>query len=134
MGESFESWECRLDSCSVALNAVTKNTYLLIVASDPRVGKFEEIPLMAVLTLPEPAMLAYNIDQCRLHFAEVGALSVLKRKCGYVIHQWSAHSDSLAPAGRAKTSSMMCRMTTMRQSEIGTQYSMYSFVYCTLPP
>lgn len=47
MGESFESWECRLDSCSVALNAVTKNTYLLIVASDPRVGKFEEIPLMA---------------------------------------------------------------------------------------
>jgi hypothetical protein len=39
LGESFESWECRLDSCSVALNAVTKNTYLMIVASDPRVGE-----------------------------------------------------------------------------------------------
>lgn len=65
--EQFVGFETSFDGCAVVLEPLTKNTYLLVVATDPRV---------------HPAMIKYNIGQCQLHFAEVGTQKHFTRKCG----------------------------------------------------
>jgi Ras-related GTP-binding protein A/B len=37
--EEFSGFESKFDGCTVVLEPLTKNTYVLIVANDPRVGK-----------------------------------------------------------------------------------------------
>ena len=37
-GEAFTGFEARFDECTAVLEPLTQNTFILIVAADPRVG------------------------------------------------------------------------------------------------
>jgi len=39
-GEEFTGFESKFDGCCVVMEPLTRNTYVLVVASDPRVGTF----------------------------------------------------------------------------------------------
>ncbi|CAD6587425.1 MAG: GTP-binding protein gtr1 [Tremellales sp. Tagirdzhanova-0007] len=70
-GERFFGFESKFDECTVVLEPMTTNTFLLLVSVDPRI---------------ETAMLQYNLHQAQLHISEFGSKSVLDRKCGLCRH------------------------------------------------
>ena len=39
-GEAFTGFEAKFDECTVVLEPLTQNTFILIVAADPRVGEY----------------------------------------------------------------------------------------------
>jgi len=63
--EPFVNWEMRLPQACIALDALTPNTYLMLVSTEPWV---------------EPHLLMLNIDQARSHFDEL-AKPVVKTRC-----------------------------------------------------
>lgn len=66
IGEEFASFETRFDGCTVVVEPLTRNTYMLIVSADPAV---------------ESAMLSYNIRHAQLHFSEFHNRVEVRRKC-----------------------------------------------------
>ncbi|WWD20577.1 hypothetical protein CI109_105053 [Kwoniella shandongensis] len=69
--EQYQGFEAKFDGCTVVLEPLTRNTYILIVSSDPRI---------------ETGALLFNIHQAQNHMSEFGARSVLERKCGLCRH------------------------------------------------
>ncbi|EIW69853.1 Gtr1/RagA G protein Gtr1 [Tremella mesenterica] len=66
IGETFSSFESKFDDCTVVLEPLTRNTFILIVSVDPRI---------------ESAMLTYNIYHAQVHFADFSNRDGVKRKC-----------------------------------------------------
>lgn len=66
-GEQFVGFESTFDGVTVVLECLTKNTFILVVTTDPRV---------------HVGFIKYNIHEAQLHFAEFGAMSDFTRKCG----------------------------------------------------
>ncbi|ORX41120.1 Gtr1/RagA G protein conserved region-domain-containing protein [Kockovaella imperatae] len=66
-GESFTGFEAKFDDCTVVLEPLTQNQFVLVVAADPIV---------------ESALIQYNIYHSQSHLAEFARKSVLDRKCG----------------------------------------------------
>lgn len=60
-GEAFANWEARFKNASMAMDVLTANTCLMLIASEPWV---------------EPALLMYNIREARKHFEELQGTSV----------------------------------------------------------
>jgi Ras-related GTP-binding protein A/B len=80
--EEFTGFEAKFDGCCVVMEPLTKNTYVLVVSSDPRVGKFSS-PLYGLeLTSAETAMIQHNIYHAQVHMGEFSTKNVLDRKCG----------------------------------------------------
>lgn len=65
-GEQFVGFESHFDEITAVLEPLTKNTFILIVCTDPRA---------------QTAMVKYNIHQSQLHIAEVGTQQTMQRKC-----------------------------------------------------
>lgn len=65
--EEFTGFEAKFDGCCVVMEPLTKNTYVLVVSSDPRV---------------ETAMIQHNIYHAQVHMGEFSTKNVLDRKCG----------------------------------------------------
>ncbi|KAK1922974.1 Gtr1/RagA G protein conserved region-domain-containing protein [Papiliotrema laurentii] len=65
-GEAFMGFEAKFDDCTVVLEPLTTNTFILIVAADPRV---------------EIALLQYNIYNAQPHMADFARRTMLDRKC-----------------------------------------------------
>ncbi|ORY29647.1 Gtr1/RagA G protein conserved region-domain-containing protein [Naematelia encephala] len=66
-GEQFLGFESKFDECTVVLEPMTRNTFILIVSVDPRV---------------ETALMQYNIVNAQIHLSEFAGKIVLDRKCG----------------------------------------------------
>lgn len=46
-GEEFTGFESKFDGCCVVMEPLTRNTYVLVVASDPRVGTYRPSQLQS---------------------------------------------------------------------------------------
>ena len=80
--EEFTGFEAKFDGCCVVMEPLTKNTYVLVVSSDPRVGKISS-PLFGLeLRSAETAMIQHNIYHAQVHMGEFSTKNVLDRKCG----------------------------------------------------
>ncbi|KAL7422705.1 GTP-binding protein gtr1 [Cryptotrichosporon argae] len=86
-GEQFFGFETKFEECTVVLEPLTKNTFIMLVSTDPRI---------------EPAMLQYLIHNAQLHFVEIGTLTEIARKCGICRTSgeiaYSGDDDANAPA------------------------------------
>lgn len=65
----------------MAMDVLTSNTCLMLVASEPWVGECVVShglthPAYAVVPVTEPALLMFNIRQARKHFEELQGTSV----------------------------------------------------------
>jgi len=80
--EEFTGFEAKFDGCCVVMEPLTKNTYVLVVSSDPRVGKSFSLSHRLELTLAETAMIQHNIYHAQVHMGEFSTKNVLDRKCG----------------------------------------------------
>ncbi|WOO78773.1 Ras-related GTP-binding protein A [Vanrija pseudolonga] len=66
-GEQFLGFEADFDGCVVVLEPLTRNTFMLVITTDPRLTA---------------SMVKYNISQSTIHFVEVGlTVSTFHRKC-----------------------------------------------------
>ncbi|WVN89649.1 uncharacterized protein L203_104879 [Cryptococcus depauperatus CBS 7841] len=65
--EQYQGFEAKFDDCTIVLEPMTRNTFVLLISIDPRI---------------ETAAMLYNINQARNHLAEFGAKIRLERKCG----------------------------------------------------
>jgi Ras-related GTP-binding protein A/B len=66
-GEVFVGFESQFDGLTVVLEPLTKNTFVLLVSTDPR---------------SHVAMIKYNVHMAQLHFAEIATMNKFHRKCG----------------------------------------------------
>lgn len=75
-GEEFAGFETSFDGVSVVLEPMTRNTFVLVVVVDPRVGKWSR-------GQPNPVtgLIKYNIHAAQAHFVEVGSVTDFQRKC-----------------------------------------------------
>jgi Ras-related GTP-binding protein A/B len=80
--EEFTGFEAKFDGCCVVMEPLTKNTYVLVVSSDPRVGASFSLLHRPELTLAETAMIQHNIYHAQVHMGEFSTKNVLDRKCG----------------------------------------------------
>jgi hypothetical protein len=80
--EEITGFEAKFDGCCVVMEPLTKNTYVLVVSSDPRVGKSFSSLHRLELTLAETAMIQHNIYHAQVHMGEFSTKNVLDRKCG----------------------------------------------------
>ncbi|OWZ59610.1 Gtr1/RagA G protein Gtr1 [Cryptococcus neoformans c45] len=66
--ERYQGFQAKFDACTVVLEPLSRNTYILLVSKDPRI---------------ETGAMLYNIHRAQAHVAEFGAGKiVLERKCG----------------------------------------------------
>ncbi|TYJ55622.1 hypothetical protein B9479_003654 [Cryptococcus floricola] len=65
--EQYQGFECKFEDCTVVLEPLTRNTFILLISTDPRT---------------EPGLMLYNIHQAQGHMAEFGGRMSLGRKCG----------------------------------------------------
>lgn len=66
--ERYQGFQAKFDACTVVLEPLSRNTYILLVSNDPRI---------------ETGAMLYNIHRAQAHVAEFGAGKiVLERKCG----------------------------------------------------
>ncbi|WVQ95527.1 hypothetical protein IAU59_002624 [Kwoniella sp. CBS 9459] len=65
--EQYHGFEAKFDDCTVVLEPLTRNTYVLLVSVDPRA---------------ETGALVYNVHQASPHMAEFATKHSLSQKCG----------------------------------------------------
>jgi hypothetical protein len=81
-GEAFANWEARFKNATMAMDVLTSNTCLMLVASEPWVGEcicvHSEVFIAHLYSTAnaEPALLMFNIRQARKHFEELQGTSV----------------------------------------------------------
>jgi Ras-related GTP-binding protein A/B len=66
-GETFVGFESQFDGITIVLEPLTRNTFVLVVSTDPR---------------SQVAMIKYNVQSSQLHFAEIATHTKFQRKCG----------------------------------------------------
>jgi hypothetical protein len=76
--EKFSGFESKFDGCCIVMEHFTTNTYILVVARDPRVGTFWSLDTLT----SETAMIQHNLYHAQAHLGEFSAQLPLKRKCG----------------------------------------------------
>ena len=90
-GETWLGFESTFDNCRVVVEPMTKNTFGLVISTDPRIG--ESLLALAssgwripprTLTGAETGLLQYNMNMARPHIADFSQKSLLERKCSYV--------------------------------------------------
>lgn len=75
-------FEAKFDECTVVLEPLTQNTFVLVVAADPRVGE-SSVWWSSELAdhLVETALIQYNIYNSQPHMADFAKRNNLERKC-----------------------------------------------------
>lgn len=86
-GEQFYGFDAQFDGVTVVLEPMTRNTFAMVVGVDPRVGAYNQLTLVQGLAdATESGLVKYNMNQARLHLAEVGSHTTMTRKCGVCEH------------------------------------------------
>lgn len=94
-GEQWFGFEATFDDCRVVLEPSTKNTFMMVVSVDPRVGEHSTVLPYCSRThrWAETGMLSLNLHNMQPHLAEFAGRTSLDRKCGLCRHNTELKYD-----------------------------------------